>query len=90
MTFDPKTLNAEERALWDALAARYHERGGLACNAYNQTRGAWMDLLKARRAMFGEPAPKAEPEESMADRIANFQRDMDEDMFGGYGGVSDE
>jgi hypothetical protein len=56
VTFDSKTLNAEERALWDAIAIQERRNRRVASESYSETEGAFRDLLKARRALFGEPA----------------------------------
>lgn len=61
MTIDPKDLNAEERAIWDALAAREFPNSG-ARHAYGKTRGAMECMITARRALFGEQ----EKEEAVA------------------------
>ncbi|MCC7112139.1 MAG: hypothetical protein IT382_22790 [Deltaproteobacteria bacterium] len=62
MTFDPKTLNAEERALWDAMAIQERRNRRVASESYSETEGAFRDLLKARRALFGEPASEGKVE----------------------------
>ncbi len=56
MTLDLKTLTQEERALWDTLAIRKLATGTLAANAYDRSEGILLDLVKSRRALFGEPA----------------------------------
>lgn len=56
MTFDPKTLTQEERALWDSLAIQERRNRRVASESYSETEGAFRDLLKARRALFGESA----------------------------------
>lgn len=56
MTFDPKKLTQEERALWDAMAIQERRNRRVASESYSETEGAFRDLVKARRALFGEPA----------------------------------
>ena len=50
---DPRSLTSEEQALWDALAITARRNGRAAAECYSATEGAFRDLLKARRAIFG-------------------------------------
>lgn len=62
MTLDPKTLTQEERALWDAMAIQERRNRRVASESYSETEGSFRDLLKARRALFGEPASEGKVE----------------------------
>jgi len=45
----PSPLTPEEQAIWDQLAIRWLDRGAPAADCYTLTKGAALDLIKARR-----------------------------------------